>query len=312
MFEYRIQSWPPDWGNELHILIYGDFQSPAHDIKFPSLRITVEAGQVRDSIIQSAFCVLKARVEVFERSIEGLVEAGSRINTLLQVIAATDWGGGANGWWSHITHGSMGGGSKKLEYNELELAISSLNDLPDRVRSRVKAAIHWIRAPKKLLRLSYGSDVLLEYAGYWNAFECLVEAVCMVQPQPKLSGSEKKEALNNIFAEHGGVLSSDVVTEMHKVVNPGLVAKASHALRVCFPREQAEHYINECFRVKPESNRLYNIRNAINHGTVDAENLQELIRVEDKNGRLWYIVFGILGLLIQIPRPLDPEASQAA
>jgi hypothetical protein len=48
-----------------------------------------------------------------------------------------------------------------------------------------------------------------------------------------------------------------------------------------------------------------NIRNAINHGEIDAGNPEELLRIEDKQTRLWMIVFGILGQLISVPRPLD-------
>ena len=87
-------------------------------------------------------------------------------------------------------------------------------------------------------------------------------------------------------------------------VDPGFVAKASHALKVCFP-QRADQYALECFKMKPEHDRLYNIRNAINHGDIDADNPSELLRVDDRHRRLWMIVFGILGLMIPIDRPLD-------
>ena len=80
--------------------------------------------------------------------------------------------------------------------------------------------------------------------------------------------------------------------------------KASHALRVCFA-DHADQYVVECFRMKPDEDRLYNIRNASSHGDVDADNPSELMRVEDRHGRLWMIVFGMLGLIIPIDRPRD-------
>jgi hypothetical protein len=58
------------------------------------------------------------------------------------------------------------------------------------------------------------------------------------------------------------------------------------------------------FRVKPEQDRLYNIRNAINHGDVDADNASELLRIGARHSHLWMIVFGMLGLIIPIHRPL--------
>jgi hypothetical protein len=177
------------------------------------------------------------------------------------------------------------------------------------VQRKVISALHWIREPRRMVMEGYRSDVLRVYAGYWNAFECLVEAVCILRPQPRLSKSEKQKTIEEYFAAHGGKLNSATIGECYrKVIDPGFVSKASHALRQCFP-ERADGYIGECFRAKPEQDRLYDIRNAINHGDIQAENLEELIRVEDKQRRLWIIVFGVLGQIIPVNRPLDPDAS---
>ena len=69
MFEYRINQWPPEWGNELRGIIYGDFRAPAADLYFPDLGVVIEAGAVKESIARSATCVLKARVTVSEKSV---------------------------------------------------------------------------------------------------------------------------------------------------------------------------------------------------------------------------------------------------
>ena len=87
-------------------------------------------------------------------------------------------------------------------------------------------------------------------------------------------------------------------------MDPGFVAKASHALRVCCP-DRADGYIHECFRAKPDQERLYTVRNAINHGDIDSDSLQEMIRVENKARRLKMIVFAMLGRLIPFSHPLD-------
>jgi hypothetical protein len=165
--------------------------------------------------------------------------------------------------------------------------------------------LYWIREPTQLMMEGYRSDVLRVHAGYWNAFECLVEAVCILRPQPKLGKKEKQDQIDQFLANHGGKLDAARISECYRnYVDPGFVAKASHALNQCFP-ERADGYIVECFRKKPKQDRLYNIRNAINHGDIDAGNLKELIRVEDKQRRLWMIVFGMLGQFIPVPRPLD-------
>lgn len=85
-------------------------------------------------------------------------------------------------------------------------------------------------------------------------------------------------------------------------MSPGFVGRASHALRMCFPNE-AETYITECFKAKPDSEQLYDIRNAINHGRVDAENPDELIRIESRLHLLWLIVWLMFGRLVRFPAP---------
>jgi hypothetical protein len=309
MLEHRISLWPPEWGNELPIIIYGDFRSPETDLHFTDLGIVVEAGVVKESIARSATCVLKARVTISERSVAGLVDAGARINTLLGVLAAVDWGNAGNGWWSRVTHGSMAGVSPAFEQESIENAIKAVRNLQPDVRRKVSSALHWIREPRQLMMEGYRSDVLRVYAGYWNAFECLVEAVCILRPQPKLAKKEKQESIDRFLADHGGKLDPTSIGECYRsYVDPGFVAKASHALKEWLG-ERANGYIVECFRMKPEQDRLYNIRNAINHGDIEAENLQELIRVDDKHRRLWFIVFGMLGKFIPVPIPLDERST---
>jgi hypothetical protein len=149
-------------------------------------------------------------------------------------------------------------------------------------------------------------DILHVYAGYWNAFECLVEAVCLIQPQRKMTKQEKQDGITRFIADRQGKLDVASLGECYrKFVDPGFVAKASHALRVCCP-EQADGYINECFRAKPDQERLYAVRNAINHGDIDSDSLQEMMRVEGKCWRLKMIVFAMLGRLIPFSYPLDP------
>ena len=309
MLEHRITRWPPAWGNELNIIIYGDFRAPDVDLHFDDLGIIVEGGAVKDSLVRSAMCVLKARVTVPAKNVEGLVDAVARINTLLGVFAAVNWGNPGCGWWCHVTHGSIGGVMSTLDSGEIEKAIKSLQMLRPDIRGKISSALHWIREPRQMLMEGYRNDTLRIYAGYWNAFECLVEAACILRPQPKVSKKEKQDKIDKFLADHGGKLDTTSIGECYrKFVDAGFVGKASHALRQCFP-ERADKYILECFKIKPEKDRLYNIRNAINHGDIDANNPQELIRIEDKQRRLWMIVFGMLGRIIAVPCPLDPEAN---
>lgn len=305
--ERRIAQWPKDWKNELRIIIYGDFRPPDTDLHFQDLGIVVETGAVKDSPVRSAMCVLRARITISEKSVAGLVDAAARINTFMGVLAAVDWGNSGSGWWCHLTHENMGGSMHSFERDTVEKVIKVVQTLQPDVRRKVISALHWIREPRQMMMEGYRRDVLQVYAGYWNAFECLVEAVCLLRPQLKLSRMEKQARIDQFLAEHGGRLDASGIRELYQtIVNPGFVAKASHALRQCFP-DRADQYIVECFTAKPERDRLYNVRNAINHGDIEAEHLEELIRIEDKHRRLWMIVFGMLGQIIPVPRPLDPE-----
>jgi hypothetical protein len=305
--EMRIAQWPSSWGDDLLVLIYGDFNPPTEELEFPDLGITIEPEKVTNSIIKSALCVLKARVKIPERSVKALVDAAARINTLLGVLAVLNWGNSGSGWWSHVTHGSIGGVMPQVEPDRVQKVVETLGKLPPPVARKVRSALYWIREPRQLVMEGHRGDVLRVYAGYWNAFECLVEAVCLLSPPPKLGRAEKQAGIDAFITARNGKLDVTAISECYKeFVDPGFVAKASHALRICFP-DRADQYVVECFRMKPEQDRLYNIRNAINHGDVDADNPSELLRVEDRHHRLWMIVFGMLGLIIPIDRPLDQQ-----
>ena len=41
--EARIRSWPSKWGDDFHVLIYGDFNPPENDLIFRELGIIVHA-----------------------------------------------------------------------------------------------------------------------------------------------------------------------------------------------------------------------------------------------------------------------------
>jgi hypothetical protein len=95
--EMRIDQWPSSWGDDLRVLIYGDFDAPPEELDFPELGITIEPEKVTTSFIKSASCVVKARVKIPERSVKALVEAAARINTLLGVLAMLNWGNAGSG-----------------------------------------------------------------------------------------------------------------------------------------------------------------------------------------------------------------------
>lgn len=305
--QHRIDNhWPPAWGDDLQVLIYGDFSAPTEDMEYPALGITVKAGELKGTVISSAMCVVAALVKVKAKTLEAVLDATKRINTLLGIWTLMDWGNRGPGWWCHLTAGSIAGVGGPMEDKGVGVAIERLEALPEDVKHKVRAALYWIRDPVPQMLEKFKDEGLRIYAGYWNAFECLVEAVCLLRPPTKMKKQDKLDGINRFLAERGGKLDIASLTECYRTfVDPGFVAKASHALRVCFG-DRADGYIQECFRMKPDEQRLYAIRNAINHGDIDYEDIYERCRVEDRHHRLFMIVFGMIGRIIPFPCPVDP------
>lgn len=310
--EHRIREWPSAWGDDLHILLYGDFEPPKSDLHIQPLGITVHAKKLENTVIRSATCVLKATVKIGEKSVDALVDAARRINVLLGAWTLVTWGNSASGWWSWVTHDAGAGVIDPLSHEDLNRAINGILRLPQPVRQRVDAALYWIREPRNLIRGFHRNDLLRIYTAYWNAFECLVEAVNILRPQRKLSKSEKQQRIDDFVSQRSGKLTPGDIQKCYQdIVNPGFVGKASHALRECFGGD-AETYIKECFKLADVDDRLYNIRNAINHGEVDAENLEELLRIESRLRRLWMIVWGMFGRIVPFPTPVDSKLNETA
>ena len=305
--EERIRQWPPQWGDDLHVLVYGDFQPPTAALTYPSLGITVHPEKKTNTIIRGATMVLEAVVKIQDKSIPALVDAARRINLLLGTWTLHEWGNGGCGWWSWVTHDTVGGTLMKLTHDGIERSTTAILNLPPEARRKVEAALFWVREPRNLVLESYRPDILRVYSSYWNAFECLVEAVCIVRSRPIPSKSEKQAQIDSLLHEYRGQLTAEDIQRCYQnIVNPGFVGKASHALNVCFGKV-GERYVHECFRLKPDEARLYNIRNAINHGDIDAENPNELLRVGARFQRLWMINWRMFGCFIPFPTPVDSK-----
>jgi len=251
--------------------------------------------------------VLEATVKVKEKSVPALIDAARRINLLLGAYTLHGWGNAGCGWWSWLTHDSSGGVLTKLTHDGIERSIMGILKLPAEVRRKLEAALFWVREPRNLLLESYRPDVLRVYSSYWNAFECLVGAVGILKPRPKLTKSEKQAQIDEFVRQRGGKLTPEDIKDCYyNFVNPGFVGKASHALSVCFGNE-GERYAEECFRLPNRHDRLYDIRNAINHGEIDAENPKELLRVEARLRRLWMIVWRMFRCFLPFPAPADSK-----
>ena len=303
VLESRIARWPADWGGDMLVLIHGDFTPLAAPERFDALGITIEAGEVRDSILGPAQCVVRARVSVAERTVAGVIDAANRIDTLLGALVATSAGAGSIGWWCHLTHGAapraVPRAAPPLVTPRAVTNLAATRGLPLEVRRKVRAAMVWINDPRPTAPEVYRLDLLRRYAGYWNAFECLVDAVCLLKPPPDLSAQQKADGIRDFIVAHGGTLGPAELAACHaRYAEPGFIARATHALGASFGPAAKEH-VDLCFHARPERSRLYHLSRAVIGGSVDVDSLKERVRIEGCQARLTRIVSGMLASLLR-------------
>ena len=309
-FEARIAEWPEAWGDDLRIEIYGDFEPPEKDLTFPELRITIHREKVEKTIISGARCVLRATVGIDGKTHEALIDASDRINTLMGIFTYLNLGNPGCSWYCRMFRGSITGGTGVFQEEEMQVAIRHFQALSDRIRPHVRSALYWIREPQALLMESHRSDLLRVYSGYWNAFECLVEAAYQAGKKP--SPSEKRALLRKFIEEHGPLDNAASIDRcFREIIDPGLKGRASQALRAFFPeKKDAEYYMEECFTRPDKEERLYDIRNAINHGTIVIDDPLELQQMERRLFRLKMIVLRMLGAIFRVNAIADHEANR--
>jgi len=307
--ENRIARWSDLEGEHLSIIVFGDFEAPEEELQFPSLGITIYPEKIESSIGNPARCTLKATVETQEKSVPALIDAARRINVLLGAWTLVTWGNGPIRWWSWLTNDTGGGIRESLDHKDLSHTIDGVIALPENIRRRVDNALYWIREPSNLLMELHRSELLRMYVAYWNAFECLVDAVNILRPPRRHTKPEKQRMIDDFLANLSRPPTASDIQECYtSIVNPGFVSKASHALRECFGTD-SDRQIDECFRLSQKGDRLYIIRNAISHGDIDAENPEELIRIQAQLTKLKVMVLGMFGRFIPYPAPVDRPSS---
>lgn len=303
--EELIRKWPSGWGNDLVVVIYGDFVPPDSEVRDERLRITVHPEKLENTVVRSALCALKATIAIDDKSIESILDAIRRLNLLLGAMTLTSWGNNQVGWWCHLTHGNDAGISTDWKIDEILNVTNNLCDLRADVQQRVSAALYWMRANPVLILQQNGMPVFRSYTDRWNAFECLVEAVLLLQPEPSVPKAEKQQAIDSYIQERASKLSPGDIDDMyHSIINPGFVGKAKHVLRVCFQKD-ADAYIYECFERTDTENRLYQVRNSINHGDIDVEKPEEVMRIQSRLSRLHMMLLQMFGRLVPYSCPAN-------
>ena len=298
--EYILKRWPEEWGEYFHFRIFGDFEPPSKDTIYEELGITVYSKNLIEDSLSIAHCILDAKIKLSEISSDGIIEATRNINILLGGWTYLTGGSTGCGWTTNLalypgnaTYGS--GPFDELDINTFTIRVLKL---PPKVRSKVESAFFWAREPRKLSGDWFKLDTLRMFSSYWNAFECLVDAINYQNPRKKLSKDEKRKQLRQLLAKGADKITIEMVQEFcQTVIDPGLKDKAVHALQICYKNEH-ERFVDECFFTSERHDRLYEIRNAINHGEVDAENMMEVLRIRSRFKILWHIVWSMFGYLL--------------
>jgi len=303
--EMRINQWPKEWGNNLEVIIYGSFMPPPTELQFDTLGITVYPEQLKNFCIKSAPCALKTKVEVHEKNVDSFIDAIRRIGILLGTSKLTVWGNTCCGWWCWLLHNVVClDRIEPFPSGDIKQPIDHIIKLNNSVRQKIEAALYWITYSNSPLT-HYRNDVLIVYSAYWNAFECLVDAINISLPRKNVSKNEKKRQINNYIKSHSGEYTLDDIQKLYRIVDPGFVAKASHALRVCFGKN-ADKCITQFFENKNGKN-FYDIRNKIDHGDIDAYHYKDLALITEKQYKLLVVVWYMFRYII--PPLCYPEIS---
>ena len=298
--DLRVMQWPSGWGDDFVALVYGDFRPPKKAIELTSLGITVLPTPLKETVIRNAICVLKAEVKVSDKSISSVTDAARRLDLFVGACSLVGWGNYAVRWWFFITQGTASSVYSEPDFVELSTAIDSAVALPEKVRRKIESALFWMSAPKSLRLETKGRDVLNEFSGFWNAFECLIDAHSLLRPRVR---PRNKQRLIDDFFDGKRPTASTIEECYRTIINPGLRSKAERAMREFFPHD-VNQYLYELFGHVDINQRLYDIRNSINHGDIDVADLEALNRVESRFGVLRQIVMAMTGRFLRFKAPI--------
>lgn len=307
--EAALKSWPLDWGNHLHVSLYGSF-TILEDIDIPNLGIHVSSiMETGDFVFGASFCY-DCQIEVRSRDVKGLWDAINRLEIFVSIVnVVTSYHGGSATKGSGVSvqyycrflydAGAMGLAVNQYIHT-INHFLNQLNrHLPEHSQILLRT-MWWIRqARHDLLTGNTNPSLFLLYLSYWNAFECLIELGCRIYPLEKLSKSQKQARITEFFKGlDTPPTPSDIEKCYREIVNPPLKKRARHVLLSTLDSEVGEKYYSECFTNSSYGESLYQIRNDIDHGNIVEYNFPTRIRVINGLNRLQPIFLSLLQVLI--------------
>jgi hypothetical protein len=303
--EDKIRAWADTPGDELVFWLYGGIQVDS-DIDLPDVGVHVSSQRKTANFVFKAQSAYECRVRVRSKDLPVVLDAVERLETFLSAWCVTGRGATIQYFCSLLFSGGEVFSWPPDQLTGIKHFLSALNRRRGRQRDLILRAAWWVRQSHESLSTGkWNPSMFSMYAAYWNALECLTEAICDAVPPKKLSKVEKTQGVSRFFRDLGRIPGPADVDECYRLyVDPGFRQRARHALRQAFG-VVGEQYYKECFEKKPETERLYQIRNDINHANIVEFKLDDRLRVGNGLVRLRLIVLNLLSLLTDQGLVLD-------
>ncbi len=302
--DMKIRSWPKGWGEDLVASIYG-FLEIQVKVELPELGIIIEPKKEvpkKDGgkFVFGAPYAYSAKLELSSKDKESVLDARNRLEKFLSAWRMTEWPGREVNYWCYLFSKGGGGVLTSLDNEKLEdikRALSTITKYTESQRALIWQAAWWLRQCNDSFFNNPNPSVFREYLAYWNALECLTEAICDINKPKKLTKQEKNSIINQYLSKINRVPNVEDIYKLYNhVIDPGLSQKIQHAFLVCF-RHVGNQYYEECFKKQPKKSRLYQIRNDIAHGNIVEYELDDMIRVDEALNRLHIIDNNMLSIL---------------
>jgi len=305
--EDRIRAWPEAWGNQLRVMLYGGIEITS-DVEIRELGLSISSEKKTGSFVFNAPWAYQCKLDVKSMDLPGVLDAIQQLEIFLNSWHIVSGGRAIHYFCTFFFQGADTQTSLTEELEGIKRFLGVLGAFEPHQRDLILRAAWWLRQSHHSFLSGVASPSSFSiYSAYWNAFECLVEVLCEIAPPQSSSPTQKDQEVAEFF-QHlpAKPTPADVDMCYHLYVNPGLPKRARHALALAFGHV-GDQYFHMCFQQKPERNRLYQIRNDINHANIVEFSLDDRLRVENGLHRLSRIVLNMFFILTKQPIMLDQE-----
>lgn len=167
-----------------------------------------------------------------------------------------------------------------------ESLIRRHSQLETEERRKLASVLWWYR---KASSTAYYS-VFDSYTAYWNCLEIL----CGVSGSKSNQGEETDKKIETYLKSKKKITTGHILHCYNNFVNYSIKEQMKDALKTMTGIDQALEVIYQCFEIKPEEDRLYQIRNDINHGNIRENSGKDYEKVHFRGMLLWHIVFTLI------------------